>query len=209
VTMLREFATHAARKAPAAYVLHCLSCNRAFDFASGESAIVLRHVAYGFGFAHAGACLKDALEQIFVEPGFDCAAYAHDTERIRILGVNTSDGWSAVLPETPERTLSGSPFRFEPLRFWALVEHADGSWRVEGVTWDDEWLDEPGAAEFVEAREGRDAYIGYASPSDREQPARLAQFYAIVSSRYGSTNGFPRRSTRSHNPATLLLAAGL
>jgi hypothetical protein len=206
--MLRDFATHAARKAPKAYALRCLSCNRAFDFASGETAVVLRHVAYGYGFAHDGACLKEALEQIFVEPGFDCAAYAHDTQRMRILGVNPSDDWSAVLPETPERTLSGSPFRFEPLRFWALVEHADGSRRVEGVTWDDEWLDEPGAAEFVEAREGRDAYIGYAAPSDQDRPARLAQWYAIVSSRYGSTTAFPRRA-RSHNPATLLLAAGL
>jgi hypothetical protein len=206
VTMLRDSANNA--HTTAAFDLRCLSCNRAFDFESGEAATVLRHVAYGFGFAHAGDCVTEALEEIFIEPGYDNAAYAHDPERRRVVGINAPDGWSAVLPETPERVLSGSPFRFEELRFWALVEHRDGSRRVEGVIWDDAWLDEPGSAEFVEARTGRDAYVGYASPSDRERPARLAQWYSIVSSRYGSTSAFPRRA-RSHNTAALLLAAGL
>jgi hypothetical protein len=206
MTMLQDASAHGS--ASGAFDLRCLSCGRAFDFEAGESAIVVRHVAYGYDFAHAGACLDAALEQIFVEPGYDGAAYARDPQRRRVVGINQPDGWSAVLPESAERILSGSPFRFEPLRFWALVEHRDGSTRVEGVTQDEEWLDEPGSAEFVEARSGRDAYVAYASPDDRARPQKLAQWYAIVSSRYGTTTAFPRR-TRGHGATTLLLAAGL
>jgi len=206
MTMLQHASAHGS--ASGASNVRCLSCGRVFDFEAGETATVLRHVAYGYDFAHAGACLEAALEQIFVEPGYDGAAYARDTERRQVLGTNQPDGWSAVLPESAERILSGSPFRFEPLRFWALVEHRDGSTRVEGVTRDEEWLDEPGSAEFVEARGGRDAYVAYASPADRAQPKKLAQWYAIVSSRYGTTTAFPRRS-RGYGATSLLLAAGL
>lgn len=207
MTMLNQTTT-AARAEAATFVPRCVVCHRPFAFESGESAIVLRHVAYGYDFAHDGACLSEALEQVFVEPGYDGATYARDTERRRVIGINPPDGWSAVLPESPEQILAGSPFRFEPLRFWALVEHRDGSRRVEGITWDEEWLDEPGAAEFVEARGGRQAYVAYTSPAERDNPARLAQWYAIVSSRYGSTTAFPRR-LRPRSTAPLLLAAGL
>src|SRR5687767_5732659 len=99
--MLRDAATPMASTPAEALALRCTICNRAFDFESGETATVLRHVAYGYGFVHAGACEADALEQIFVEPGYDCAAYAHDTERLQVIGINASDGWSAVLPEAP------------------------------------------------------------------------------------------------------------
>ena len=51
----------------------------------------------------------------------------------------------------------------EPLRYWALVEYRDGSRRFEGVVRNDEWLDEPGGAEFPESRPGH-AAVGYVPP---------------------------------------------
>jgi hypothetical protein len=197
--------------------LSCVSCQRDFNFDAGETAIVLRHVAYGYGFVHAGACETAALEQIFVEPGYDSAAYAHDTQRAKLVGIRAADGWSAVLPARPEQMLAGSPFRFEPLHVWAEVEYRDGSRQVEGVTLDADWADEPGAAMFVEAQSGRDALIAYASPNDISRPARHAQWYAIASSRngssmharYGKTIEAPRRArTQTSTAAALLLAAG-
>jgi len=64
-----------------AYQLRCVVCRSLFDFAAGEAALVLRHVAYGYDFVHDGDCLAAAREWIFPEPGFDCAAFARDPER--------------------------------------------------------------------------------------------------------------------------------
>ena len=43
-----------------------------------------------------------------------------------------------------------------------LVEHRDGSISMEGLVRDEDWLDEPGGAEFPEALRGSEMLIGYA-----------------------------------------------
>ena len=134
----------------AAPELRCLVCRAAFDLAGGEAAIVLRHVAYGYDFVHDGACLARAREWIFAEPGYDCAAFARDPERRRVLGVMTAEGWTAIRSNTAQAT--------DPLWCWALIEHADGTTQLEGVVRDADWFNEPGGAEFLEAQDlvGRD-----------------------------------------------------
>ena len=124
--------------------------------------MVLHHVAYGYDFAHRGDCEARALAAIFPEPGYDCAAFAHDPERVSVLAISPPNGWTAV---RPAQIAQGSKdLRFEPLRLWALIEYRDGSRRFEGVVRDDEWLDEPGGAEFPESRPGQARAIGCAPP---------------------------------------------
>src|SRR5262249_15293152 len=77
-----------------ATALKCVVCKRPFDFTSGEAAIVLRHVAYYYDLVHDGACLEQALDWIFVEPGYDCAAFGRDLERRSI--VRAGNAWALV-----------------------------------------------------------------------------------------------------------------
>ena len=125
-----------------AYQLRCVVCRSLFDFAAGEAALVLRHVAYGYDFVHDGDCLAAAREWIFPEPGFDCAAFACDPERRRVLNVAPAEGWLAL-----SRTTAGQ--RQEPLTAWVLLERRDGTMSMEGLIWDDDWLAEPGGADFA------------------------------------------------------------
>jgi hypothetical protein len=159
---------------PGDALLRCLVCCQPFDFEAHEAAVVLRHVAYGHDFAHDGPCLAAARERLFPEPGYDCAAFGRDPERRRVLGAATAAGWAAVLPTAPERLATGPAVRLEPLRCWVLVEHTDGARRMEGLVRDEEWLHEPGGAEFPEARRGQRALIGYAPTTDRADAAGLA-----------------------------------
>jgi hypothetical protein len=149
--------------------LQCVICRTAFRFRTGESALVLRHVAYGYDFVHDGACLAAAGEAIFAEPGYDCAAFGPDPERRRVLGVAAADGWIAVLLNTTGSVGAAQRVRFDPLRCWTVVEHQDGSLVTEGLVRDDEWLDEPGGAEFPEAARGMYAFVSYASSASRLQ----------------------------------------
>jgi hypothetical protein len=156
--------------------LRCLVCGEPFDFAAGEAAVVLRHVAYGYDFVHDGRCLATARELLFAEPGYDSAALGRDPQRRRILDAGPAAGWAAVLPEPPQRIgpgrplqlVDGRPVQLEPLRWWALVEHQDGSRRVEGIVREDDWLDEPGGAELPAARVGYQRLLGYAAPADAQ-----------------------------------------
>lgn len=116
-------------------VLRCVTCRRAFDFQAGDEALVLRHISYGYDFVHDGACWTTATELMFPEPGFDCEAFVRDPERRRVVNVAPADGWVAA--------------RSEPLRCWVVVEYRDGTTSMEGLLRDDEWLDEPGGAEFA------------------------------------------------------------
>jgi hypothetical protein len=161
--------------------LRCVVCGHAFDFAAGESAVVMRHVAYGHDFVHDGRCLAIARDLLFAEPGYDSAALGRDPQRRRILDAGPAAGWAAVLPEPPQRIgpgrpvqlVDGRPVHLEPLRWWALIEHEDGSRHVEGIVRDEDWLDEPGGAELPEARAGFRRLLGYAAPADlREADAR-------------------------------------
>jgi hypothetical protein len=154
-------AFRAPRLAPA-----CAVCRRPFAFATGEAALILRHVAYGFDFVHEGPCLDAARELLFVEPGYDCQAFGPDPVRRRVLDVADAAGWAAASPETPQRVVAGHPLRFEPLRWWALVEHQDGTRWVEGIIREDEWLDEPGGATLPEARSGRRRSTAYVPLED-------------------------------------------
>src|SRR5579859_2939898 len=132
----------------------CVVCHRVFDFAAGQSAMVLKHIAYGYDFAHPGVCEDRAREWIFLEPGYDRPAFSTDGERVRMLRVSSAAGWAAVLPAAPEQVLDGVPVLYAPLAYWAVVEYRDGVRRTEGVIRPDEWLSEPGGAEFPEARRG-------------------------------------------------------
>jgi hypothetical protein len=142
--------------------MRCVICRQVFDFAGGQTAVVLHHVSYGYDFVHQGECEAKALAMIFPEPGYDGAAFAHDPERVGVLAIAPSNGWAAVLPA--DYTRGQRDPRFEPLSYWALVEYRDGSRRFEGVVRDDEWIDEPGGAEFPESGAGRAMAIGYAPP---------------------------------------------
>src|ERR671938_314612 len=75
----------------------CFVCRRAFDFEAGESARIVRHVAYAFDLVHEGRCLAAARALIFAEPGYDIAAFGVDQERSRVLWVDDADGWVALL----------------------------------------------------------------------------------------------------------------
>ena len=146
----------------------CVTCRAGFDFPADQQPEILRHVAYGFGLAHAGACVSEALEAIFVEPGYDCAAYGRDVRRKCVRSLRRAGDWAAVVRGEPFNS-GQCPLVYEPLTFWATVEHFDGSLREEGVIWDVEWRDEPGALEFVEARDacgGPQLYCARRSVSD-------------------------------------------
>jgi hypothetical protein len=174
--------------------LHCVVCQQPFDFAAGDEAVVVRHVAYGHDFVHPGPCLEEARTWTFAEPDYDCAAFRRDAKRRRVLGAAPADGWAAVLPEADsDLVLAGQALHFEPLRAWVLVEHADGSRRVEGLVRTDEWLDEPGGAEFPGRATGRLACLGYASASDRDDPVRIAAWEAVIRARYLGRRAAPAR----------------
>ena len=159
-------------------------CRSAFDFKAGETAVILRHIAYGYDFVHEGACLATAEEWIFAEPGYDRPAFIRDAERVRLLQTASAEGWSAVIPNAAAQILAWEPVSFEPLHCWALVEHADGSQRIEGLVHDPDWLEEPGAAEFPDARPGLHASLGYASEADRQSPNCRAHWTALIAERY-------------------------
>jgi hypothetical protein len=158
----------------------CVTCGRAFDFDAGESAVVLRHVAYGYDLAHDGACVAAATDRVFVEPGFDVAAFGCDRERSRILQITPAEGWFAARPETPRHVLAGRLLRFEPLRWWALVERRDGSRRFESMTRDADWDNGSGGLEFPEARRGSAACIGYTRQPNQPSTATRARWAALV-----------------------------
>jgi hypothetical protein len=149
-----------------AFTLRCTTCQCPFDFGIGESAVVLRHVAYGYDFVHDGACLAAATQLMFVEPGYDCAAFGPDVERKRVLAVVDAEGWAAILSDTSGRRYPGNALRFEPLWCWARVEYRDGSQRLEGIVGDSAWLEEAGGAEFPESLRSQ-ACLGYVSPAQR------------------------------------------
>jgi hypothetical protein len=159
-------------------------CRRAFDFNAGETAVILRHIAYGYDFVHDGACLATAEERIFAEPGYDRPAFSRDPERVRLVQTAAGDGWAAVVPNPAAQILAWDPVSFEPLHCWVLVEHADGSQRIEGLVRDPDWLEEPGSAEFPEARPGLHASLGYASEADRQSPNCRAHWAALIAERY-------------------------
>jgi hypothetical protein len=139
--------------------LECVVCKRGFDFASGETAVVLRHVAYYYDFVHAGSCLRAALDWIFVEPGYDVAEFGPDRERLRVL--------RAEPVETAPRETGP-----EPLRYWALVEHADGSCWLEVIVRQVGWEAEPGGAEFPEERSSVCTPVDYSSREQSNDVAR-------------------------------------
>jgi hypothetical protein len=141
--------------------LRCVVCHLPFDFAHGETAVVLRHIAYGYDFVHARH-ESTALEWIFVDPEFDRPEFTHDSRRAYILDVAPPDSWTAVVPQPPELVVRGDRISFQPLGLWVLVEHRDGSRHVEGLVRDPEWESEPGGAEFPEGENGPRDAVGYA-----------------------------------------------
>jgi hypothetical protein len=146
--------------------LRCVVCHRPFDFGAKQTAVVLKHIAYGYDFAHPGVCEATARTWIFAEPGYDRPAFSTDGQRMCVLRISSAAGWAAVLPAAPEQALAGVPVLYEPVEYWALVEYRDGSRHLEGVMRSREWLNEPGGAEFPESRRGRYASLGYVERMD-------------------------------------------
>src|ERR1051325_3237892 len=101
--------------------LRCIVCHRTFDFAGGQTALVLKHIANGYDFVHDGKCAATAMNWIFVEPDYDRPAFSTDGQRVRVLRIASAVGWSAVLPNAAELKAAGRPVTFEPLLCWALV----------------------------------------------------------------------------------------
>ena len=167
-------ALHAPDAMSSAVALRCAICHRPFNFAANEAAVVLRHVAYGYDFAHEGACLDAARELIFPEPDYDCAAFGRDPERRLVLDAYDAMGYAAVM--APTASAAAASLRLDSLRAWILVEHADGSRRMEGLVRDAEWLDEPGGAEFPEAARGTYRCVGYIPPGATAISAPLAEW---------------------------------
>jgi hypothetical protein len=132
--------------------LQCIVCKLGFDFAAGETAIVLRHVAYYYDFVHSGNCLSTALDWIFAEPGYDVAEFAPDRERVRILRA-----------EPDETRQTSAVESSEPRRYRALIEHSDGSCWLEVIVREVGWEAEPGGAEFPEERATLCTPIDFAS----------------------------------------------
>jgi hypothetical protein len=176
--------------------LRCIVCHEPFDFDRHETAIVLRHIAYGHDFVHSRH-EATALDWIFVDPEYDRPAFTHDARRTRILDVASPDGWTAVLPESPERIAAGCSVRFEPLRLWTLVEYRDGSRHVEGLIRDAEWETEPGGANFPEGEWAAQDAVGYAPTSEKEHPTRIAEWEAILHARNRSELVAPSRAVPS------------
>ncbi len=166
--------------------LYCIVCRQSFDFETGQGAIVLKHIANGYDYVHDGACLAAAREWIFVEPGYDRPAFSSDGLRQRILCTYAPEDWSVVLPNPLEQIVAGDAVRFERLHSWAVVEYRDGSQHVEGLVRDPELLEEPGGAEFPEARQGRRQSLGYARESDRSNPALRALWDSVIRARYAT-----------------------
>jgi hypothetical protein len=167
--------------------LYCAVCHQSFDFERGESAVVLKHIAYGYDYVHDGKCLETALDWIFVEPGYDRPAFRKDAERERILCTYSPEDWSAVLPNAPEQVLAGDPVSFERLLCWAVICYRDGSQHVEGLVRQADLLEETGAAEFPEARQGRRQSLGYARETDRSNPALWALWESVIRARYSTS----------------------
>src|SRR5207237_7941465 len=93
--------------------LRCIVCHKPFDFASGPTALILKHIAYGYDFVHDGLCLATAKEWIFAEPDYDRPMFSTDGTRVRILRVASAVGWSAVMPNSgSEFAEGGRPVTF-------------------------------------------------------------------------------------------------
>jgi hypothetical protein len=163
--------------------LRCIVCHIPFDFAHQETAVVVRHIAYGYDFVHPRH-EATALSWIFVDPEYDRPEFTHDARRARILDVAPPDGWAAVVPETPERTAAGDLVSFQPLGLWALVELHDRVRYIEGLVREREWESEPGGAEFPEGDGGPRDAVGYAPTTARPDALQLAHWEAIVQARY-------------------------
>ena len=101
---------HSTPSVAATTELQCVVCKWRFDFTAGEAAVVLRHVAYYYDFAHVGSVSGACTGVNLPEPDYDCAAFSQDQERLRIVRAE---------------------------RDWALVEHADGSCRLEVIAGED------------------------------------------------------------------------
>lgn len=183
-TSRRPEATHEIQAA--AVQLYCIVCGQSFDFDTGEVAIILKHIANGYDYVHDGACMKAAREWIFVEPGDDRPAFSSDGLRQRILCTYAPEDWSAVLPNSAEQVLAGDAVSFDELYCWAVVEYRDGSQHVEGLIRLPELIDEPGGAEFPEARQGRRQSLGYAREADRSNPALRALWESVIRARYST-----------------------
>jgi hypothetical protein len=176
------------------FQLRCIVCHEPFYFDRHETAVVVRHIAYGYDFVHSRH-EATALGWIFVDPEYDRPAFTHDARRARILDAAPPDGWTAVLPESPERIAAGDSVRFEPLRLWTLVEYRDGSRRVEGLIRDAEWETEPGGAEFPEGEWAAHDAVGYAPSSEERKPTRIAEWEAIIHARNRGELVAPSRDT--------------
>jgi hypothetical protein len=147
--------------------LRCRTCLRAFDFDRDERAIVVRQVTYAVGRAawediseldegyflylaevdrgraayavvHGGACLVAASTWTCPEEPDVYSTFGRDCERQRIVDAWPAHGWAAA-----------------SLLCWAVVQHQDGSQRVEGILRRTERLDEPEVVEFADASDNR------------------------------------------------------
>ena len=161
--------------------LRCIVCHEPFDFGR-ETAVVLRHIAYGFDFVHSRH-ESTALDWIFVDPQYDRPEFTHDERRVRVLAVAPAANWAAVMPARPEQIATGNPFTLQPVGLWALVEYCDGSQHLEGLVRESEWEAEPGGTEFLERNGGPRDVVGYSQMEEHLDYAGIACWQAAIYAR--------------------------
>jgi hypothetical protein len=176
------------------HVLVCLGCHRPFDFAHGETAIVVRHVRFAvrgpvnevevdqdqgrfvyleeihpggrdYGLAHDGACVAAVSTLAPATSTDEYTAAGRDLERLRVLEVRPANGWAVVL------LMDSGSVTLEPLLCWAVVRYQDGSRRLEGIIRAASATDGQETLEFPEARPGHLKPLGYAPPPEHSDPA--------------------------------------
>ena len=76
--------------------LRCIVCRERFDFSRGETAIVLRQIAYGYDFVHARH-ENTALGWIFVDPEYDRPEFSRDARRAKVPNV-VRQAWPELAP---------------------------------------------------------------------------------------------------------------
>ena len=150
----------------------------------GTAAVVLKHIAYGYDFAHAGSCAETALGWIFAEPDYDRPAFTVDAARradppgrgrgrLGRRGPDLRGARAGGLAGHVRRAAVLGPGRVRGRLAAPGRRRAGGGVR-----------DRAGGAEFPEARRGRQASLGYVHAEGREDPQRVAAWEESIRARY-------------------------
>ena len=124
-------------------LLRCIVCHREFDFAFGETAVVLEAATR----TSSRRGLPGGGQRVDVpRAGLRHVRLARNRAGPKCCRSGRPMAGRRCSRRRPQQRLPDSLVRFEPLQCWVLVEHSDGSWHKEGVLRDPDWNDEAGGA---------------------------------------------------------------